>query len=167
MMAFQAPMTYSLRGLKQRNQKFIERMRSMTIEKRIVTALMGMALVISAGSLPLLAQEPAAKKAVEKQDKAAPAPAPAVKKKADPSRRVPDYFGQIGLTPEQRESIYKLRKTHHEKIDALKKEIADHENKSLDECEALLTDTQKKLLDNLRTSSTRTTRAADPAKSPK
>jgi hypothetical protein len=137
----------------------------MMIGKRIVTTLVGLGLVISAGSLPLLAQDPAAKKAVEKQDKTAPAPTPDVKKKADPSRRVPDYFGQIGLTPEQRESIYKLRKTHHEKIDALKKEILDEEAKSLGECKALLTDTQKKLYENLRSAGTRTTRAAaDPVK---
>ena len=46
-------------------------------------------------------------------------------------RRVPPYFGQIGLTPEQREAIYKVRKTHQDKIDVLKKQIADAEARSL------------------------------------
>ena len=120
----------------------------MMIGKRIVTTFVGLGLVISAGSLPLLAQDPAAKKAVEKQDKAASAPA--AKEKADPSRRVPNYFGQIGLTPEQRESIYKVRKTHQDRIDVLKKQIADAEVQSLRECEAVLTDVQRNLLDNIR-----------------
>ena len=45
--------------------------------------------------------------------------------KADTSRRVPNHFGQVGLTPAQRESIYKIRKAHQEKIDALKAQIVE------------------------------------------
>ena len=73
-----------------------------------------------------------------------------VKKKADPSRRVPSYFGQIGLSPEQRESIYKIRRSHQDKIAALKKQIDQIEDGMMDECEGVLNDTQKKLLANLR-----------------
>ncbi len=109
------------------------------IGTRTATLALGMGLFISLGSL---AQDPSPRKPAEKP--AAPA------KKKEASRRVPDYFGQIGLTPEQRESIYKVRKTHQDKIDVLKKQIADAESQSLSECEAVLTVTQKKLLENLR-----------------
>lgn len=103
------------------------------------------------------------------QEKSAPIP----KKKYDPSRRVPPYFGQIALSGEQRESIYKIRKTHIDKIEALKKEITKLETEMLTECEGVLTDTQKKLLENLRRSGTgagaasTNTKTAEPTKTPK
>ena len=127
----------------------------MTIGTRsaLISLTVGMAIV--AGSSLAIAQEPSAKKSTEK---AAPAPPTVAKKKADPSRRVPDYFGQVGLNPEQRESIYKIRKVHQDKIDALKKQIAEADALSLTECEAVLTDTQKKLVANLRAGGSRTTK---------
>ena len=106
---------------------------------------LALAAILAAGSLPLLAQEP--------KDDAKPEPsAPAAAKKADPSRRVPNHFGQVGLTPEQRESIYKIRRANYEKIEALRAQIAEVEAKAMTECEAVLTDTQRKLLENLRAS---------------
>ena len=63
---------------------------------------------------------------------------------------MPNHFGQVGLTPEQRESIYKIRKAHYEKLEALRAQIAELESKSMSECEAVLTETQRKLLENLR-----------------
>lgn len=123
---------------------------------------LSMGLVIAASSFSSLAQD-AAKKAPEKS-----AGTPVVKKKGDPSRRVPDHFGQIGLTQEQRESIYKVRKSHQEQIDTLKKQITEAESKSLNECEAVLTETQKKLLENLRTGSPKATaKATETSKSAK
>ena len=68
----------------------------MTIHKRAGLAILA-ALAVTAGGLSLDAQEPASK--VD----------PAAKKKQDPSRRVPPYFGQIGLTTEQRASIYGIQ----------------------------------------------------------
>jgi hypothetical protein len=125
------------------------------VRSALTSFVVGLAVV--AGSFSSLAQEPSAKKSTEK---AAPAPAsaPAAKKKGDPSRRVPAYFGQVGLTSEQRESIYKIRKSHQDKIDALKKQITDAEAKSLAECEAVLTDTQKKLVENLRAGAEKTSK---------
>ena len=123
------------------------------VRSALTSVVVGLAVV--AGSFSSLAQEPSAKKSTEK---AAPASAPAAKKKGDPSRRVPAYFGQVGLTTEQRESIYKIRKTHQDKIDALKKQITEAEAKSLAECEAVLTDTQKKLVENLRTGAEKTSK---------
>ena len=115
-------------------------------EKSGIVALGALAIALI-GGLSTVAQEPAASKA-----------APIPKKKQDPSRRVPPYFGQIGLTPEQRESVYAVQAKHYEKIAALEKQIADIKAGSLAECEGVLTDVQKKLLDNLRRA------GAEPAK---
>ncbi len=129
-----------------------------------VRAFFGLALLVSAGSIPLFAQEPkadAAKPAAEK-------PAAPAAKKSDPSRRVPNHFGQVGLTPEQRESIYKIRKAHYEKLEALRSEIADIEAKSMSECEAVLTEAQRKLLENLRANGSRSSaKAVEAAKAAK
>jgi Spy/CpxP family protein refolding chaperone len=111
---------------------------------RRVPATFGLALII-AGSLPLFAQEPKADDAKPAAEKPV-----AATRKSDPSRRVPNHFGQVGLTPEQRESIYKIRKAHYEKLEALRAEMAEIESKSMSECEAVLTETQRKLLENLR-----------------
>ena len=113
----------------------------MLVMRRVLTSF-GLALLL-AGSPPLFAGD-------DVKPAPAAAPAPAAKPKADPSRRVPNHFGQVGLTPEQRESIYKIRKAQHEKIEALRAQIAEVESKSMVECEAVLTETQRKLLENLR-----------------
>ena len=106
---------------------------------------------------PIAAQEPAAAK-----------PADPAKKKHDAARRVPAYFGQIGLTTEQRANIYGIQGKRMEKIEALERQIAVEKADMLVECEATLTETQKKLLDNLRRAAAepapRTVEAARPAK---
>lgn len=112
----------------------------MEIRKRIGAVALGLVVVAAMGGLPLAAQEPASTK---------PAPPPA-KKKVEPSRRVPAYFGQIGLTTEQRASIYGIQAKRFEKIDALERQVAAEKAEMLADCEGVLNETQKKLLDNLR-----------------
>ena len=133
----------------------------MTIRKRIGAVALGLVAVASMGRVPLVAQEPSASK---------PAAAPA-KKRQDPSRRVPPYFGQIGLTTEQRASIYSVQAKRNEKIDALEKQIAAEKAEMLADCEGVLNETQKKLLDNLRKAAAepapRPTASPKPAEAPK
>jgi hypothetical protein len=133
----------------------------MTIRKRIGAAALGLAVVALMGGLPLVAQEPATSKS----------PAPAAKKKQDPSRRVPIHFGQIGLTTEQRAGIYGIQSKRHEKIDALEQQIATEKAEMLADCEKMLNETQKKLLDNLRKAATepapKTAATSRPAEAPK
>ena len=104
-------------------------------------------LGLLAGSRPIEAQDPTPTKVAD----------PAVKKKHDAARRVPAYFGQIGLTTEQRANIYNIQGKRLEKIEALEQQIAAEKAEMLAQCEASLTETQKKLLDNLRRA------AAEPA----
>jgi len=119
----------------------------MTTRKRIGAVGLGVVVVLLIGGWPLVAQEPS----TPKPTTATPA------KKKDASRRVPAYFGQIGLTTEQRASIYNIQAKRHEKIDALEQQIAAERAEMLADCEKVLNETQKKLLDTLRKA------AAEPA----
>src|SRR4051794_29719223 len=114
----------------------------MAIIPRVGAAGLGVALALTLGSWTLSAQEPGAGKTAEKSD------APNFKRTYAPPRRAPDYFGQIGLTNEQRESIYKIRAKPQQKIDDLEKQIAAIQAQSLTECEAVLTDAQKQLIEH-------------------
>ncbi len=130
----------------------------MRIGPKFRLALVTMMCVVLSDRLPSVAQEPGASKGTT--------PAPVVKKKADPARRVPAYFGQIGLTPEQRASIYTLQAKHQEKIDALEQQIAAEKATMLSGCEAVLTETQKKLLGNLRQAAAEGPARVTPATAP-
>ena len=112
----------------------------MTIQKRTGAVALGLLAVAVMGHVPLVAQEPSASQPV----------APVAKKRQEPARRVPSYFGQIGLTTEQRASIYALQAKRIEKIDELERQIAAEKARMLADCEGVLTEIQKKLLDNLR-----------------
>jgi hypothetical protein len=117
--------------------------------------LFAFAAVLGLGSLPLLAQETTAAKPGD----AAGSPPPATKGAYDPTRRVPPYFGQVGLTPEQKEGIYKIRARHQQKITDLQKQLAQAQTEMLAECETVLNDTQKKLLTYRREAAARARRA--------
>lgn len=127
----------------------------MTIPPRALAAALGLSFVISLAAWPLPAQEPAPGKAAEKS-------ALQPKRAYDPARRVPDYFGQIGLTGEQREAIYKIRGKHLQKIDELERQIDAIQAQMLHECEAVLTDTQKQLLEHRRRAGVQGKKAAEP-----
>lgn len=116
----------------------------MNLPRRIGGVGMGLLGLILIGAITTAAQEPAAKEKSEKE------PSTTAKRTYNPARRVPDFFGQLGLTPEQRESIYTIRGKHYEEINALQKQIADIQAKMLTECEGVLTDAQKQSLTNHR-----------------
>jgi hypothetical protein len=118
----------------------------------------GLAMVVLLAAGTLIAQEPGAtSKSVPAKGKSA----------RDPSRQVPSYFGQIGLTDEQRESIYKIRGKHMTKIDELEKQIDEIQALMLDECEGVLTDTQKQMLAQRRKAATEKKKGDAPEKSAK
>ncbi len=116
------------------------------LRRLVAVAVSAGAMTLLFSSLPLGAQEP---KVPSSETKTTPAPA---KKTFDPARRVPTYFGQLGLTNEQRESIYKLQGKHMPKIEALEKQIAEIRAQSLTECEGILTASQKQILEQRRES---------------
>ncbi|MHC5537068.1 hypothetical protein ACYOEI_02390 [Singulisphaera rosea] len=131
----------------------------MTLPRRFGGVGMGLIGLALLGAIATAAQEPATK---ESSDKEAP---PSAKRTYNPSRRVPDFFGQLGLTPEQKESIYTIRGKHYDEITALQKQIADIQAKMLTECEGVLTDAQKQSLANRRKAAAETKKKAASEKS--
>ncbi len=120
------------------------------------------AIMLVSSALYTEAQEPARSKAttpkvakkvrpavVEEEDEA-PAPKTTAKKKSDPRRRLYPYFAQLGLSEEQRESIYNIRAKHAPKIEALEKQLDDARAQAIGEAERLLTPAQKKMLEDRR-----------------
>jgi hypothetical protein len=98
-----------------------------------------------ASDVPLGAQEPRAGSQAD-----SPTKTKTSKRAFDPARRVPMYFGQLGLTPDQRESIHKVQGKHMPKIEALEQQIEEIRSQMLKECEAVLTPAQKQLLEQRR-----------------
>lgn len=116
----------------------------MTKTVRLGVLAAGAVAMMLVGTLPLDAQE------AKPSPKAESAGRPAAKRSNDTSRRVPPFFAQLGLTPEQKEDIYTIRRKHQDKLDALAKQLADVQAEMLTECESVLDDTQKKMLETRR-----------------
>jgi len=114
------------------------------LRRLVAVAVSAAAMTLFFSSLPLGAQEP---KVPPSETKTKPAPA---KRTFDPARRVPAFFGQLGLTDDQRESIYKIQGQHMPKIEALEKQIAEIRAQNLKECEGTLTAAQKQVLEQKR-----------------
>ena len=112
------------------------------------TMMLGALGLVSLGTLRLAAQVPAKERADEPSKSATTT----AKKAVDVSRRVPPFFGQIGLSPDQKEEIYKIRAKHQEKIDALEKQMVAIRTEMMTECESKLTESQKQSLENRRAS---------------
>ena len=117
------------------------------IRRLVAVAVSTAALaMIVASDFPLGAQEPRGGSQAD-----SPTKTKTSKKALDPARRVPAYFGQLGLTPDQRESIYKVQGKHMPKIEALQQQIEEIRGQMLKECEGVLTPAQKQLLEQRRT----------------
>lgn len=71
-------------------------------------------------------------------------------KGASPYRRLPSYFGQIGLNEKQKESVYEVRGRCRAEIEALTLKIEALKERERAECEAILTDGQRRLLNATR-----------------
>lgn len=71
-------------------------------------------------------------------------------KSAEDYRRVPQYFGQVNLTQEQRETIYGIREKYARRQAQLEEELASIRDNVLRESEAVLTREQRDRLIQLR-----------------
>ena len=65
-------------------------------------------------------------------------------------RRVPQYFAQVDLSPDQREKLYSIREKHARKLDQLEAELASERAAAMTESEAVLTAPQRAALNKLR-----------------
>ena len=75
----------------------------MAIRGRIEGIVLGLMAATFLVGFPLVAQEPGA----AKQDGGAPSAI--AKAVSEPPRRLPNYFGQVSLTPVQKEDVYRVR----------------------------------------------------------
>ncbi|MFW6125155.1 MAG: hypothetical protein ACOC46_03315 [Pirellulales bacterium] len=109
----------------------------------IVAAAVASVLSVLGFAGPLAGQQEAPK------DKPAAKAKAKAKAKRNPFRRLPNYFGQIGLSDEQREEIYAIQAEYGPKIRELQQKIAalrDHRDEA---ARAVLTDAQREQLDEL------------------
>ncbi len=138
----------------------------MTLRFRRAAAVLlsACAMTTLAGGWRLLAQETGRAQADTKARKTA-------KRSMDPTRRVPNYFGQLGLSDAQKDSIYKIQAKHQPQIEALEKQLEDLRVQMLKECESVLTDAQRAMLNERRASAvesrSRRSGAAIPEAKPK
>ncbi len=89
------------------------------LRRAAALAVSAATMTLLAGGLPLAAQESGTTQ-VDAKTKTKSA-----KRSYDPARRVPNLFGQLGLSDAQKESIYSIQGKHMPKIDALEKQLED------------------------------------------
>jgi hypothetical protein len=119
-------------------------MSSPVLRRVVFVAASAATLMLFCNRLPLVAQEPKAPSTDTKTK------AKTGKRVSDPARRLPPYFGQIGLSDSQVEEVYKIQGKHLPKIVALEKQVADLRAQMLQECEGVLQAPQKHLLNQHR-----------------
>ena len=133
----------------------------MKLRSRKAGWVLGGAMMVALVAWPLGAQEP------KKTDaKPADQAAPTARKASDPAQRAPRFFGQIGLSADQREEIHKIQSKHLQRIGDLQKQIAQIRAEMLAECEKVLNDTQKQLLESRRQAAAEKKKARPPATAP-
>lgn len=64
-------------------------------------------------------------------------------------RRLPRYYGKLGLSDTQREKIYGIQSKYDADLDKLEKQLAELKNKQDADCRKILTADQKKQLTEL------------------
>ena len=111
-------------------------------------------VLVPALSMPARAQDSPKAKATEKGAGNDPVLLPRKKadtgKAAEDYRRVPQYFGQVNLSEEQRESIYSIREKYAKRQAQLEEELATIRDSVLRESEAVLNKEQRDRLIQLR-----------------
>ncbi|MDA1017879.1 MAG: hypothetical protein O3A00_25905 [Planctomycetota bacterium] len=99
-------------------------------------ALVSMIVAAQFSAPVSIAQEKdGAKKDVAKKD--------AGKKAGTFRRRLPNYYGQVGLSTKQKDDIYKIQETYHNQIEVLQKQISDLQAKRDAETKAILSEEQQ------------------------
>ena len=83
---------------------------------------------------------------VKRRDAKQELAAPSRKK---PRGRLPNYFGKIGISAQQREQIYDIQQQYLVKLEALEKQLQSLREMQDRDIQAVLTDNQKSLLERL------------------
>ncbi|HID23407.1 MAG TPA: hypothetical protein EYP14_13555 [Planctomycetaceae bacterium] len=113
----------------------------------LVAVAIAAAMLFQVTQRPAPAEEAAQKDKATVQERAVEKPKTTRRK---PRRRLPMYYGQIGLSREQREKIYEIQAKYRSQIEELMKQIGALRKKQKEEIEAVLTDEQKERLAKLQ-----------------
>ncbi|WP_417383042.1 hypothetical protein [Gimesia sp.] len=109
--------------------------------KVFAVLLTGVSLAIcSVDSLPAQKKETTKSEATAKETK------PAAKKSKG---RLPNHYGKLNLSDEQRDKIYKIQASYKSEIDSLKKQLAELNKKKDAEIVTVLEPSQKSILDKI------------------
>ena len=135
----------------------------MSVSSRWITLAASASLMTCVVAAPLFGQdsekastsEPAAKIELNAEELA---------KIESAAKRMPAYFGQIALNPDQRARIVEIQRSRVRRITELQKEIAALKQESLRESETVLTQAQKDLLANLRKTKAEQSKKKDDAR---
>jgi phage host-nuclease inhibitor protein Gam len=137
------------------------------MRKSLIFSLAGLVAFSFAASLPAQTQEKsktatksAGNTGVDSTRKAAD-----TSKDAKDYRRVPQYFGQVGLSDDQHEKIYSIREKYAIQQAKLEEELASMQDKIMRECEAVLLPEQRNELTKLRGEAKAKAKAKSKAKS--
>lgn len=93
----------------------------------------------------VVGQEPKPTTKQDAKDKETPKTEPKTKLKGF----LPTYYGQLGLTDEQKQKVYGVRNKAEEEINKLEAQIKALREKSTKDCHEILTTEQKKKLEDI------------------
>lgn len=110
------------------------------------STLLALAILAHSGYLSAAAEDGAKKSRSQKQNDSASKTA--TKKKA--RGRLPNFYGKIGLSKTQRQEIYDIQAKFRAQIEELEKKLAQLREQQDKELQAVLTQEQKKALDQLQ-----------------
>ena len=79
----------------------------------------------------------------------------AAKKPAKQRGRLPNFYGQIGLSDEQRDKVYGIQQQYRDQIRDLQQKLNELKDKQTAEIDAVLTPDQLKKVEELKASSAR------------
>ena len=105
--------------------------------------LVGVAMLMMSGGI--IGQEKGTKKEDTKKEDTKKEPTTKTKAKG----QLPQNWGQLGLTDEQKQAVYRLQGKHNEEIDALEEKIKEIKTTISEERLKILTAEQKKRLEQI------------------
>lgn len=128
------------------------------IRRSVAAAAVGAVLLFGmAGAVPTIAAQDAGASKTKTKAKAPDG--------ARSMRRVPSYFGSLGLTSEQRDDIYAVNEKYVPQIQELQNKIEGLRERMMSDCEDVLTPAQKKILAEARKTAADRRKSASRARS--
>lgn len=119
----------------------------MRIPTSLRTAVALLALICL--TVPLASTTPLALDAQETQAQPTTPETTPEKTRAKPRGRVPNHYGKLGLTDEQRLEIYSIQAKYRAQISALQEQINEIQQEEASEIYLVLSDVQKESLRNI------------------